>query len=845
MESSDEEGEISTERVINYYFQDENEDYVSFSVLPLLWDENEGVVGTGRELVLRGTCEYEIDTLYLPVIAWKFELSYVLPEMYVLSKRKKWIMLQKPRNAVEYVFQKDFVTVHWLHFVRRNPDASEVTVWDHLRKTFSSYDASNFMNNLLDHKVLIEEAATRDKAIKESKAFCSIFEKCQNGTTFHEDHPTKSDESSGEEEDNIFDSVCAICDDGGTLLWCNGRCLRSFHPMVSDGVESKCASLGFRDRREYESIRVFRCDNCLAKRHQCYACGRLGSSARSSSQEVFPCASATCGHFYHPECVSRLLHASNQNQAKELANKIIAGESFVCPAHKCYSCNQHEVADVHDLQFAICRRCPRVYHRACLPSGIVFTWESTETNFTRAWEGLLPKQRILIYCMDHKIVRFLKTPLRDHVKFPNTEGTKRTNVSGGLDIGRIALKKPTLGKDPYNGVTVGNSDENAKRYPTEGFKLLKISDRDVSATKPFEKVKSSWGWSNVTETSKLVSRFDSKLQNIVSSKVKNYIPDKPAMEKKTVSLPSSDPEMEKEILNLMKDVEAKFDVEECKERHQPGSVLYRSKGLHEDLIQLGKVKNSVQAIRTAMQKLEEGCSIEDAKALCPPEILKQICTWKRKLKVQLAPFFYGSRYTSYGRHFTQVEKLKEIINRLQWYVQDGDTVVDFCCGSNDFSCLLKEKLENTGKSCSFKNYDIIQPKNDFCFEKRDWMSVDVKELPEGSRLIMGLNPPFGTNASLANQFISQAMKFKPKLIILIVPKQTTRLNMKGPYRLIWEDETLLSGKAFYLPGSVDVNDKQIEDWNVSPPPLYLWSHVDWAMRHEALARAYDHVANYG
>ena len=37
-------------------------------------------------------------------------------------------------------------------------------------------------------------------------------------------------------------------------------------------------------------------------------------------------------------------------------------------------------------------------------------------------------------------------------------------------------------------------------------------------------------------------------------------------------------------------------------------------------------------------------------------------------------------------------------------------IVDFCCGSNDFSCLMKEKLDKVGKSCSFKNYDLIQAK---------------------------------------------------------------------------------------------------------------------------------------
>ncbi|XP_028803120.1 protein ENHANCED DOWNY MILDEW 2-like isoform X2 [Neltuma alba] len=71
----------------------------------------------------------------------------------------------------------------------------------------------------------------------------------------------------------------------------------------------------------------------------------------------------------------------------------------------------------------------------------------------------------------------------------------------------------------------------------------------------------------------------------------------------------------------------------------------------------------------------------------------------------------------------------QVVDRLHWYVQSGDTIVDFCCGSNDFSCLMISKLEQMGKICSFKNYDIFQAKNDFCFEKRDWFSINVKNCP--------------------------------------------------------------------------------------------------------------------
>lgn len=43
-----------------------------------------------------------------------------------------------------------------------------------------------------------------------------------------------------------------------------------------------------------------------------------------------------------------------------------------------------------------------------------------------------------------------------------------------------------------------------------------------------------------------------------------------------------------------------------------------------------------------------------------------------------------------------------------WYLIQQ--IVDFCCGANDFSCLMKVKLEETGKKCSYKNYDLFQAK---------------------------------------------------------------------------------------------------------------------------------------
>lgn len=55
---------------------------------------------------------------------------------------------------------------------------------------------------------------------------------------------------------------------------------------------------------------------------------------------------------------------------------------------------------------------------------------------------------------------------------------------------------------------------------------------------------------------------------------------------------------------------------------------------------------------------------------------------------------------------------KEEDNKIQTInsCHSSEQVVDFCCGANDFSCLMKLKMDEMGKSCNFKNYDIKQAK---------------------------------------------------------------------------------------------------------------------------------------
>ncbi|KAK7281517.1 hypothetical protein RIF29_09585 [Crotalaria pallida] len=49
--------------------------------------------------------------------------------------------------------------------------------------------------------------------------------------------------------------------------------------------------------------------------------------------------------------------------------------------------------------------------------------------------------------------------------------------------------------------------------------------------------------------------------------------------------------------------------------------------------------------------------------------------------------------------------------------------------------------------------------------------------------------------------------------------------------------------SFYLPGSVDVNDKQKEQWYAKPHVLSLWSRRDWTTRHKVIAREQSHLSS--
>ncbi|KAG6494343.1 hypothetical protein ZIOFF_049367 [Zingiber officinale] len=908
LEDSDDE-EVAPQSVANYFFVDDDESPISFSVLPLHFDDGLKQEVADNAVFLHGTTDGGLQKVYKQVIGWKLVFEDVEPKIMVLSKDKKWISLVKPRNSYyEDTIRTIMITVHLLHFLRKNPQATERSLWEHLRTVFSTFEVRPSHNDAREHVFLMKLFNERDETLANSQLFQGFFmdkprkrfsEDGQDASDVKQSFIVDDDEDEGprevdegpsddavneEQDDNsdLYDSVCAICDNGGNILCCDGPCLRSFHAYKSAGKDSLCRSLGFATAADVELIQNFLCNNCLYKQHQCFCCGKLGSSDKTNGAEsdtaipykwngmlicilgsrcchffvpyllcsfqckqesckcwheevaVYPCVSATCGHFYHPKCVAEWVFPHSESEASEFQTKIIAGESFACPVHKCVVCKQGENKEVKDMQFAMCRRCPKSYHRKCLPRKIAF--ENNEDIEQRAWDGLLPN-RTLIYCLKHHINEELGTPIRNHIIFPQNPETKKRLDLQKRKVKASAEKKSIISSElrknqvTLKSVKVASSEGNRSNEKVARIVVSQKKEQMSIASSRHERGK----YEKTIAGSKIPVEESKRIAPASSSIVA----------KRPSSFPSIDNEAKARASEIFKQVSSSLSLEDIIRKYpRPSTHSYGSGTRHniDKSITLGKVEGSVEAIRTALQKLEKGGSVEDAKAVCEPEILRQMIKWRERLRVYLAPFLHGMRYTSFGRHFTNVDKLKQIVDKMQWYVQDGDTVVDFCCGANDFSILMKEKLDSAGKKCNFKNYDIIQPKNDFNFERRDWMTVKPHELPTGSKLIMGLNPPFGVKAALANKFIDHALKFKPKLVILIVPKETERLDKKqSKYDLIWEDSQSLSGKSFYLPGSVDVNDNQLEQWNLSPPPLYLWSRDDWTVKHKRIAARQGHI----
>lgn len=136
MDSSDDEGEIVPGSVSEYYFNDKDDEPLSFSKLPVQWKEGESSSANADPIFLGGKVDNGLDMFYQQVKAWKFDILTATPKISVLSKDNHWIKLEKPRKSYEKLIRSILISVHFLCFFKSKPDASGKSLWDHLSKVF-------------------------------------------------------------------------------------------------------------------------------------------------------------------------------------------------------------------------------------------------------------------------------------------------------------------------------------------------------------------------------------------------------------------------------------------------------------------------------------------------------------------------------------------------------------------------------------------------------------------------------------------------------------------------------------------------------------------------------------
>ena len=85
--------------------------------------------------------------------------------------------------------------------------------------------------------------------------------------------------------------------------------------------------------------------------------------------------------------------------------------------------------------------------------------------------------------------------------------------------------------------------------------------------------------------------------------------------------------------------------------------------------------------------------------------------------------------------------LELMSKQLVQFMRDGDTIVDFSCGANDWVPIMKLSCAEHGMRCSGKAFDIITAKNVEDFQLKSWFDVQaLGVLP--FKFAVGLWPPY-------------------------------------------------------------------------------------------------------
>lgn len=87
----------------------------------------------------------------------------------------------------------------------------------------------------------------------------------------------------------------------------------------------------------------------------------------------------------------------------------------------------------------------------------------------------------------------------------------------------------------------------------------------------------------------------------------------------------------------------------------------------------------------------------------------------------------------------------------------------------------------------------------YCHYKPCFLYLNAEFLADPDSLVIGLKPPYGKNREVADKYIDHALKFRPRLIALIVPAHP---KVPNDYVVVLEDAVTCKVEIFYYPGSL-------------------------------------------
>ncbi|KAK9844902.1 hypothetical protein WJX74_008431 [Apatococcus lobatus] len=667
------------------------------------------------------------------------------------------------------------------------------------------------------------------------------------------------DQEGGEIDQRANDAICVACDDGGEILLCDGPCMRSFH------ANADCNILGIPPellKVLQESSEQFLCPLCLAGIHRCYTCQQLACSqdGELGARELYRCAVATCGRFYHPSCLGQ-----TPMQADDAP--------FACPLHKCKSCGSEE--DGQRNEIVPCRRCPTAYHQQCAPKSL------RNGDLQRIWiqksdtDGEEGIAQSLLYCDNHVIPDGRDTPGFEKAIFPKKllQPWKEEYARQNPDL---AWAKPIIAqqvqavnsfKQKHHDGTAHSSPKPKPIKTNHALPSIAQSPLDAKpASLPSELQQHSSSASTAkaaavdttplqTDSMGMILQSPKKVRRQLSPAHKSKAQPAPHLAQRIQpSMPTaSDISAEdglmldatlgdsatagaarEEASDLDEEPETfSIDLLSRQDLDTERQMVDRALALDSEQITLRIVSDAarrpkpydvflkrtvdegrLQAFRGSI-KLAESNRAQLGHALSD-QAVKELYQIEDNLRRVNAPMLQKERYTSYGRHFTKAPQMEAVATRLLDFLSRGDTVVDFSCGSNEFVPMVKRMALAAGIEVFGRAYDIITARHFEDLIIKSWFETTRDELPPGDQTVIGLNPPFGTNGSLANQFIEKAASFNPRIIVLVVPPQTV---IPGRYIVQFEDNKIMADKAFYIPGGDKAGIQQ--SWNVVTPAVRI------------------------